>query len=80
MDMNFGIDGDTVEQFQYIDIMHTNATVRLGFAVHQFVRTAVNIDIAPGGIDRAVAILARLQAAQPQNPGQNPIALGISAA
>lgn len=80
MDINFGIDGNTVEQFLNIGTMHTDAAVRPGLAVHQFVRTAVNIDIAPSGIDLAVAVSARFQAAQPQNPGQNPVAFRMAAA
>src|SRR5574343_321182 len=45
--------------------------------LHQLIRTAVNVNVTPSGIDIAIAVMTGFQTTQPQNAAQNPIPLRI---
>jgi len=80
MDIYFDSRLDAIEQLQHIGIEHPDTAVRRGSALHQLIRCAVDVDIAPGAVDFAVAVMAGFEAAEPEDAGQNPVALWVKAA
>ena len=75
MNKHFTADLDAIEQLDHIGIMHAYATMRLWNAAHQFIRAAMDVDVAPGAIDITVAVMAWFQPTQPQDAAQYPVAL-----
>src|SRR3990167_1717817 len=68
--------GDAVEEFDDLAVAHLDTTTRTGHAHGILVRAAVDINVAAHGVHMAQAVFAGLQAAEPENAGENPVAVG----
>ncbi|MCY1446745.1 hypothetical protein D9M71_633320 [compost metagenome] len=64
-----------LEQREQVGIAQADAAMRARLAHRLAVRSAVQVDVAAEGVDRTEAVAPRLAAAQPENPGEDPVAL-----
>ena len=65
---------DEIEKLDNIAVSHTDAANGAGYAHFDAVRAAVNVDVAPHGIDIAEPVETWLTARQPQNAREHPVA------
>ncbi len=68
---------DPVKQPHKIDTAHTYTTVRPRMTKRLTRRRAVNVYVAPHGIDTAQTVKPGFRAAQPKNSGQYPVPVSV---
>ena len=68
-----------LEELDHVGVAHADAAVGGRGAERRLVRGAVDVDEAAHAVDAAEPVAPPLEAAQPQDPGEDPIALGLRA-
>ena len=77
VDLDARSDGYELEELEHVAVPHAHTSVGSGSSDFGLVRTAVDVDVAAKCIHVAVPVAARLTSFEPQDAGQDPVAVGL---